>query len=253
MKHSHLKLSEKNVAIYGPLTSVVQAMATTFVEHGCDVVLITKDINHGERYCTNLSDMREIHSHFGRARAVDLKPASIENAKDCISRVAEIFGGVDIFIDANIPSLQERAAESESFGEDPFAVTHFFTEAVIEFLKGRTRGRIFYLYHEHYEKSLQVNEMPIVKYVRTQASKYKQHAVTVNAFAMGATDEFLLNQFPEKVVSTALEKLKNSHPFSSIVDSFDVANTVAFFASPLASATTGQVIKVTNGMDLGTP
>ncbi|MCB0419723.1 MAG: SDR family oxidoreductase, partial [Bdellovibrionales bacterium] len=209
------------------------------------------DINHAQRYCNNLNDLREIHSYYGRSRALEASPKNPNEAKETISRVAETFGGVDIFVDAQLLSLQEQLLkEKKETHSESFNICHLMTEAAEEFLKGRSRGRIIYLYHYLLQESVQMCDSSIENYIRKKSQDYKSDNVTVNGVALGACDEFLLCKYPNVSVSEALKKLNEDHPLAGMVDSYDVANLVSFLASPLSSAITGQTIHVTNGLDL---
>src|SRR5262245_2237652 len=107
METSEFRLREKTAVIHGPLTRVNQSIANRLSQLGADVVLADAKIDTAQRLANQIMESREINEKFGRAAAVATDFTSSKSAQDGVSRCAEIFGGIDIFVDGS-PALQAR-------------------------------------------------------------------------------------------------------------------------------------------------
>lgn len=84
----------------------------------------------------------------------------------------------------------------------------------------------------------------IVGLTKTIAKEYASRGITVNAVAPGFITTAMTDALPENVRQEMLKVI----PMNKFGTVEDVANAVAFFASPLSGYVTGQVIHVNGGM-----
>ncbi len=86
----------------------------------------------------------------------------------------------------------------------------------------------------------------IIGFTKSLAQEVASRGITVNAVAPGLISTEMTDEMPEK----ALNKMKENIPLNRSGEPEEIANTVAFLASDLASYITGEVIKVTGGMGM---
>lgn len=242
---SVLRLKDKTAVVAGPLSSVTRSILTVLTENGADVVLLGPGGNEARRFCENLSEAREANEAMGQAVAAENPLQSPSDAADGISKAAETFGGVDIFIDAH---LEPRAGSS--WPETTLALT----DSALKFLQGRGKGRLLYLV---YDESLSLlkgemalrHRMGLSAFAKGYARESGSDHITINCLSIGVTEEFLLRRHPQATsIKLALEELHKVLPHARLVDTTAVANVVAFLSSPLSSAITGQTIAANAGL-----
>lgn len=263
---SSFRLQDRTALITGPCNSFNQAIAIKLTQLGCNVALVDRNIERMQRFAVQLSDAREIQERYGRAAAIQADLSKPHHVQDAISRVAESFGGIDIYIDGLMTTDVKRFKEPNSL-EDldrvidvnlraPMLMTH----GVLRFLEGRKRGRIIYLMHDIVRLGLPANGLMalsrtgLTAFARTLARETAESNVTVNCVAIGVTEEFLLGQTgsmqeaSKSSIQEAQQKLLQAYPTAALIEPEKIANMVAFLASPLGAGVTGQTLAVSQGL-----
>jgi NAD(P)-dependent dehydrogenase (short-subunit alcohol dehydrogenase family) len=271
------KLSERTALITGPCSTINQAVATKLTSLGCNVALVDRNIEKSQRFAEQLMNTREINERFGRAVAIQADLSKSHHVQDAASRAAESFGGLDIFVDG-LMTTDVREYRDPTALDDfdrlidvnlraPLMMTH----AILKFLEGRKRGRIIYLQHDLIRLGLEKNGLlaatrgGLSDFARILAREVAVNNVTVNVVSVGISEELLLQQAnppnaqgargegaapaPPKIsINDSLANIKQSFPRAAMVDPDRVANLIAFLASPLGSAMTGQTIAANQGL-----
>ena len=126
------------------------------------------------------------------------------------------------------------------------------TQAVIPHMKQQQFGRIINLssdtvwlgtpYLVHYVTS----KMGVIGFTRSLAAEVGRYGITVNAITVGLT----ATQRPanQKLISSILEHLLPQQSVHRPEEPQDIAEVVAFLASPASSIITGQTINVDGGV-----
>ncbi len=261
---SELKLQDRTAIITGAMTSYNQAIAMKFTQLGGNVALLDRNNEKAQRFADSLMDAREINERFGRATAVNADLSKPHHVQDAITRAAEAFGGVDIYIDGLMVSEVKKFKDASSI-EDldraldtnlkaPLLMTH----AVMRFLEGRKRGRIIYLIHDLLRLGFEQNSLltasrtGLINFSKTLAREAAENHVTVNCVALGLTEDFLLNQFAKEKLSIqqGLQQIQKTFPMAAMADMEKTASLIAFLASPLGAGITGQTIAASQGLSL---
>ncbi len=279
------KLSERTALLTGPCTTINQAIASKLTSLGCNVALVDRNVEKSQRFAEQLMNEREIHERYGRAVAIQADLSKSHHVQDAASKAAESFGGLDIFIDGLLTTDVREFRDPQAL-EDidrmidvnlraPLMMTH----AILKFLEGRKRGRIIYMQHDIVRLGLEKNGMlaatrgGLSDFARILAREVAPNNVTVNVVSCGVSEEFLLQQTNPPTmpgtrgdgapgsrvennspaqnrvsVNDSLAQLKQSFPRAGVIDADKVANLIAFLASPLGSAMTGQTISVNQGL-----
>ncbi|MCB0394710.1 MAG: SDR family oxidoreductase, partial [Bdellovibrionales bacterium] len=143
-------LSEKTVLLTGATSGLGRAIAIQLAELGANITLVDKNEDRVQRLATEIMDQREVREEYGRAAAIVSDITKPHHVKEAVRKSAEVFGGIDIYIDALI-AANECSIENENL-EDldrmidvnlkaPFLITN----EVVKFLKERRRSRILYI------------------------------------------------------------------------------------------------------------
>ncbi|MCJ7752719.1 MAG: 3-oxoacyl-[acyl-carrier-protein] reductase, partial [Armatimonadetes bacterium] len=86
----------------------------------------------------------------------------------------------------------------------------------------------------------------LIGLTKSMARELAPRGITVNAIAPG----FIVSPMTDELSEEAKDKLFSLIPLGRLGTAEDVADAVAFFASPAASYITGQVLKVDGGMHM---
>ncbi len=256
------KLQDRTAVLSGPCNTINQSIAMKLTQLGANVALIDRNVDKIQRFAGQIMDSREINERYGRATAIQADLSKPHHVQDAISRAAEAFGGIDIFIDGLITTEVMPFREAKVIDEfervidvnlrSPLLMTH----AVLRFLEGRKRGRIIYLMHDLARLGLVNNSLMALtrtglsSFARTLSRELAEKNITVNCVAMGVTEDFLLSQHRNEQISIqeAHSRLAKFFPSATMTEPERVANMVAFLASPLGIGVTGQTVAVSQGL-----
>jgi NAD(P)-dependent dehydrogenase (short-subunit alcohol dehydrogenase family) len=201
--------------------------------------------------------MEKVKEIGGEIEALSIDVTSEEQTQEMVRKTVERFGRIDILVN-NVGLYHEEPFELISFHEwkrmlsvnlDSLFLT---SRAVLPVMKERGFGRIIALssdtvwlgtpYLVHYVTS----KMGVVGFVRSLASEVGKYGVTVNAITVGLT----ATQRPpnERLVGSILEHLLPQQAVQRADEPEDIAEVVAFLASPESSIITGQTINVDGGV-----
>lgn len=257
------KLQDRTAILTGPCTTYNQAIAQKFTQLGANVALIDRNVEKVQRFASQLMDQREVNERFGRTVAIQADLSKQHHVQDAITRTAESFGGIDIFIDGLMTTTvspfkaPDALDELDRLIDVNLRAPLLFTHGVMRFLESRKRGRIIYLLHDlarlGFEKNslLAATRTSLCQFTKTLARETAAANITVNCVALGLTEEFLLAQHKEDLnIQAAQDKLKQELPRATMSEPERMANVVAFLASPLGAGVTGQTIAASQGLSL---
>lgn len=261
------KLKDRTVLLLGPPSVLQQAIARRLTEFGADVALINheskgsqrgnnQDSKVSEKFASQLMDQREVNDNFGRATFIRCDFSEPSSLKEAVSRTAESFGGVDALIDSRLPFLfietntEENIKQAESFIRESLIVSSQITQAVLEFFRGRKRGRIVNLVSEAALRSPLAGETfnamvhsAILGYSGALAREVRGQNVTVNCVSVGLTEEYVVSRYPNTPsVNQAKELLLKNWPQARLIDADEVAQVVCFLISPFSNAIHGETL-----------
>jgi 2-hydroxycyclohexanecarboxyl-CoA dehydrogenase len=254
-----ITLIDKTVALSGPFGLLAQSLTQALTENGADVCLLTDDAKAAQRFCQNITDLREMSEKYGRAQAVEAKAANEKDAEMEFRRCSELFGTTDIYIDTHLYSAKiplfsgdVGAAAADTFAAAVTKSTNM-SKAALTFLRARHKSRILYIFNEMDQVALEkIDSTQLTDFVeqmkKNALDTIKDH-ITYNAMGLGVTEEFLLNRFPKSpTIQGSLRELQKSIPLARLVEYRSICDAITFMVSPLSGAINGQVVRLNHGL-----
>jgi len=230
-------------------------------------------VGNGQAFCRRLAEegarimiadiadaseaMEGVTAIGGEIAATRADVTSEAQVNKVVRKTMERFGRIDILVN-NVGFYHEEPFELISFDDwkkmlsvnlDSLFLT---TRAVLPAMKENGYGRIIALssdtvwlgtpYLVHYVTS----KMGVIGFVRSLASEVGKYGITANAITVGLT----ATQRPrnEKLVGSILEHLLPQQAVQRADEPDDIAEVVAFLASPESSIISGQTLNVDGGM-----
>lgn len=198
-----------------------------------------------------------VRASGGEIDAVRVDVTDEKQVQKMVRKTIERFGQVDVLVN-NVGLYQEEPFELIGFSEWRRMLSvnldslFLASRAVLPVMKERSFGRIIALssdtiwlgtpYLVHYVTA----KMGVIGFVRSLASEIGRYGITINAVTVGLT----ATQRPpsEKLVGSILEHLLPQQAVQRGDEPEDIAEVVAFLASPESSIITGQTINVDGGI-----
>jgi len=248
-----LNLHQRVALIAGPMTTTVSSIVMTLTRLGADCVILDPDKTVASAFTNSINDSREISDKYGRAVAIHSELKTPEQIKDAVGRASTTFGGLDIFIDANM--LQKPTPIRLDGGIDNIddmldrhlKLPMMLTQAVLGYLKSRKKGRIIYLLNESPVAKIKEDVLAhgartgLIGFASALAKQTAEFNVTVNSLTVALTEEYILAHDPEsKSIKEAMEKMKLIDPSLKITEADKISQTVAFLVSPMGATMNGQ-------------
>lgn len=255
MAEQNLNLRERTTVITGPLTNLTQNIASLFAQNGSDIVFVDKNIDACQRMAGVINDQREISDKYGRATSIK---CNFETAKACheaLGQAAHTFGSIDIYIDTLFGTTaaplrgDESLSNFENLINSELKPTFYFAQQVASYLKNRKRGRMVFVVPAGVAHGSSIDTVHslvrggLSSFAKSLSLELSDQSTTSNVLAIGPTEEYLLQHFPEThSAKEALEKYKAIDPKAKLVNSESVAGTLIFLCSALGNAINGQTL-----------
>lgn len=252
-----LNLRERTVLIAGPFSSTVQNVMMGLTQLGADVAILDSEANKAAKFCQNILDQREVNEKAGRAIAIQADLSKAADVKEAVGRVAQTFGGLDVYLDAhllNTPTAMALTGDTTDIApilDFNLKIPLMLTQNIIGYLKGRKRGRIIYLLNQATMNRSTADlyataaRTGLVQFSQSLAKFALDSNVMVNTLSIGMTEEFLVGHFPESPsIKDALEKMKAIDPFVRITEPDRITNSIVYLASQFGNAVTGQTLSL---------
>jgi len=194
----------------------------------------------------------------GFAHAARVNVASREDVQGFISKILDECGRVDVLVNnAGVTADGLLVRMKEEDWDRVLAINlkgaFLCTQSVSKAMMKQRYGRIINLTSVVGEignpgqANYSASKAGLIGLTRTAARELAPRGITVNAVAPGFIDTRMTAGLPEKVKEAMLAQI----PLGRMGQAEDVAEVVAFLASPAASYMTGQVIHVNGGMYMG--
>lgn len=250
----NFKLQGKKAFVTGSTHGIGFSIVKKLNEYGCEVALNSRSQNSLKKAKKLIGE--NIYGIVG-----DM--SNKENTKAAVNEFINHFGSIDILI-CNVGSgrsaspLKETILDwEESISKNLMTAINPISES-ISFL-AKTKGSIICISSICGEKMIQ--EAPLTysstkaalnRYVANSAYYFAKNKIRINAVSPGNV------YFPGSIWEKKLKEdqklvkkmLRNNVPLNKFVSAEDVAEAVAFLASPLSNSTTGQILAIDAGQTI---
>jgi 2-hydroxycyclohexanecarboxyl-CoA dehydrogenase len=252
----HPPLAGKVAVVTGGGRGIGAAIVARLAEDGADVAVCDVD----EGLAGAVADRVAAASFGGRAMAVRMDVADEASVRDGLALVGERLGpayvlvnnaGIDV-IGPFVESTEEawrRIIDVNLVGT--LRCCHAMAPGMLE----RRSGTIVNIASDagkvgsSGEAVYSATKGGIIAFSKTLARELARGGVTVNCVCPGPTDTALLGQVAE--ASPRLrESLERAIPLRRVARPEEIANAVAFLASPRSSYITGQALSVSGGLTM---
>lgn len=239
---SNLPLQDRSVLLYGPFNGLTQNLIREFTEKGADVGMLHPELAGLTRFVESINDVRVAHPEFGRAAALNIEVTHQTAALDAVTRIAEIFGRIDILVDCDLQSLAN---------EKP-SLTRMLIEHVTPYFKSKKRGRIVFIREDDILAPLLKSDnftnenKEFSQWMESLAQEWPNPSFSVNMLTIGLTEDFLIKKFPQsKSIRESFEKVRSEHPKIHLVDYNDISSVGIFLSGTGTTGLSGQILRVT--------
>ncbi|MCH5281480.1 MAG: 3-oxoacyl-[acyl-carrier-protein] reductase [Lachnospiraceae bacterium] len=243
-------LEGKVALVTGASRGIGREIALTLASYGADVIV---NYNGSKEKAEEV--VAEIKNMGRKAEAMQCSVADYDACGEMIEKAIENFGKIDILV--NNAGITKDNLVMKMTPEDFGAVidtnlkgTYYTIKHLYRpFLKQRSGciinlASVSGILGNAGQANYAASKAGVVGLTKSLARELASRNITVNAVAPG----FIATDMTDAMTDTAKEATLAQIPLKRIGTPKDIAETVAFLASPKASYITGQVISVDGGM-----
>lgn len=244
-----MALKDQVVLVTGGARGIGKAIAENFATKGAQLVIADISLNSAEETARNIS------ATGVRTLALGLDVSKAEEVSSAFEKIIKEFGRLDVVI--NNAGITKDALILRMKEEDWDAVININLKGVflcskeaVKLMVKQRYGRIINIASvvafmgNPGQANYSASKAGIVGLTKTIAKEYASRGVTANAVAPG----FIATAMTEALPDNIKQEMLKSIPVGTFGSVADVANAVAFLASPDNGYITGQVIHVNGGM-----
>lgn len=247
-----LDLSGRIAVVTGASRGIGRAIAVVLAERGAKVV-----VNYAKAESAAAEVCAEIQATGGTATAMGFDVGDEAAVDAAIKQVVEANGGLDILVNnagVSVDGLMMRARveDFDALVRTNLRGTFLCSKAATRhLLRAKDRGRIINLTSVVGEQGnvgqtmYAATKAGVIGITKSLARELASRAVTVNAVAPGFIDTDMTQA---ALVGDARTALLAQIPLGRVGSAREVADAVAYLASPGASYITGHVLRINGGL-----
>lgn len=257
----NLDLTGKNAIVCGSTQGIGKAIAVQLAEMGANIILIARDEQKLNAVRNELDTSKNQEHHYIKA---DFSiPSHLKLVLDEYIEINET--QINILVNntggpAGGPIQNAKTDEFLSAFNNHLICNHILVQAVKDGMIASGYGRIINIISTSVKQPLNglgvsnTIRGAVANWSKTLANELGEHGITVNNVLPGATDTVRLKAIIEnkatktgKSVDDIKQEMANQVPMKRIAQPEEVANAVAFLASPAASYINGINVPVDGG------
>lgn len=256
----NLDLSNKTAMVCGSTQGIGKAVATELAQMGANIILVARNEAKLADVKAELDTSKGQEHHYIKAD-FSFPP----ELKLVVNDYIELNGPVHILVNntggpAGGPAIDADVEEYYSAFSNHLICNHILAQAVVEGMKTEGFGRIINVISTSVKQPLpnlgvsNTIRGAVANWSKTLANELGQFNITVNNVLPGATDTVRLKSIIETKANktgSSIEEvgniMANQSPMKRIAQPEEVANAIAFLASPAASYINGINVPVDGG------
>ena len=256
----NLDLKNKRALVCGSTQGIGKAVALELANMGANVTLIARNEESLKKAKAELNaEKGQQHSYL----VADFsKP---EEVRTLVNQSVQRHGAVNILVNntGGPPSGPITAAKTDEFlsaFNNHLVCNHILAQACLEGMKNSGYGRIVNIISTSVKQPLpnlgvsNTIRAAVANWSKTWANEVAQFGITVNNVLPGATNTSRLNSIMEnnaaknqRPLDDVKEHMLKEIPMKRFAEAYEIANAVAFLASPAAAYITGINVPVDGG------
>jgi 3-oxoacyl-[acyl-carrier protein] reductase len=244
-----MRLNNKVAVITGAGQGIGKTTAQLFAREGASI--IAADINLEQAEATAAG----ITASGGRAFAVKVNVASLQECEALAKTAAEKFGTIDILVnnagitrDATLVKMTEEQFDQVISVnlKGVFNMTKAVTPYMVEKGYGKVvnTSSVVGLYGNFGQTNYVAAKSGVIGMTKVWAREFGRKGITVNAVAPGFIATDMIATVPEKVING----IKERTPLQRLGEPIDIANAYLFLSSDESAFVSGIVLSVDGGM-----
>ena len=246
-----LNLEGRIALVTGGSRGIGAAAARLLAEAGCDVAITYR------KHVSAAEDVLEEIAANGRCGiAIKAESGDSTAAKRVVKETIRAFGRIDILVNnAGIWKGGAVDALSDHDWKQTIEVNlnglFFITRETVRVMKKQKWGRIINIsstagqrgeaFHSHYAAS----KGAVISFTKSLCSELGEYNINVNAIAPGWVDTDMSADVVRNAMAAAA--IRKGIPIGRIATPKDIAGSIVFLASDLASHITGEILNVNGG------
>ena len=251
-----MRIKDKVALVTGGGRGIGRAICLRLAEDGAKVAVV--DILEAEAEQTTA----DIKAKGGQALAVKADVTQLDQVHACVQEVTDTWGQIDILVNnAGWDKIEPFVESKPETWEKVIAINLkgpiHFCHAVIPQMVARSSGKIITISSDAGrvgstgEAVYSACKAGVIGFSKTLARELARAKININVVCPGPTDTALLKQVTSgDKGSRIIEAMTRAVPFRRLGQPEEIANAVAFFASPDADFVTGQVLSVSGGLTM---
>lgn len=246
------RFANKVAVVTGGGRGIGQEIARKLASEGAKVAVVSRS----ESSCGKTAD--EINAEFpGAAKAYPVDVADHAAVQDLAKRISEDFGGVHILVNNAGITRDNLLMRMKEVDWDDVLNTNL--KGAFNTVKGFMRvlmkaedariiniASVIGLIGNAGQVNYSASKAGLIGFTKAVARELAGRQVTCNAVAPGFITTDMTDELPQAIKDGVISKI----PLGSFGETKDIAETVAFLASPGARYITGQVLAVDGGMTM---
>lgn len=256
----NIDLSNKTALVGGSTKGIGFAVAKELANLGANVVLLARN-EEGLKSCLQLLPNNGSQKHnyvvadFGDLAALEIAIRKFKEKKIGIDILINNTGGPP-----GGPIVNAQLEEFKSAFNNHLLCNHFLLQSFVEGMKENGFGRVINIISTSVKIPLaglgvsNTIRAAVANWSKTMANELASFGITVNNVLPGATNTGRLQSIIKSKAEKAglknhlvEEEMSNEIPMKRFADPSEIANAVAFLASPAASYITGINVPVDGG------
>jgi len=251
-----MRVKDKVVLVTGGSRGIGRAICLRLADEGAKIAIADILEEEAQKTAAHITDTGE------QALVIKTDITQLDQVQACVKQITCTWGPIDVLVnnagwDKIEPFLQSQPETWDKvIGinlRGPINLCHTVAAQMVK----REQGKIISISSDAGrvgstgEAVYSACKAGIIGFSKTLARELARSKITVNVVCPGPTDTALLQQVTSgEKGARIIEAMTRAVPFRRLGQPGEIANAVAFFASPDADFVTGQVLSVSGGLTM---